>query len=883
MRNAFFFLLFFSSFSFGQAPLTTFFDGWEPRHFSIPDQTIPSNVISSSANVVISIDPSTEVSDVLPTHFGTNMPSFLGGSKLNETDFMGHLKNLGPTYLRYPGGSGSDRFFWDGNLPSAILENDQIDINNLISGTGFRISPFEFKDMLDSTSGEGIVVVNFGYARYGSAPNRVEVAAGYAADFVRHMNFTLGANIKYWEIGNENYGRWEAGYSVQGDTLDGGEYGDIFAVFADSMRSADPTIKIGAVVYPQDSADACCDIGSWTKDVLQKVHNIADFLIVHDYFVRKPDENDVTYAEMLGSLSEVQEDMDNINNMLTTYTPKPAGYFPLAMTEYNSNSGEREISMANAIFIVQALCEQIKHEFGMSLIWDIQNGLSDDGGDHGMLAKSGAGNPSVVPENTPRPAYYIYYLLNNFFGDKLIASSSSDADISCYASKFSGNEVGMVLVNNSSVSKVIELDFGINGIGDDFYWYELHAPDETDKKVYINTFSNTLAEGGPLNYNDLPSYHRLYDNNAKFELKPYSVNFLANSSFSNEIIGDTITIGNCDSYLWNGISYSASGFFSDTLVSVDGFDSIISLDLTIFSLPEVNAGIDQTICEGETVSLSGSGANTYAWDNGVINGASFSPSLGTTSYTLTGTDGNGCVSTDEVEVIVNSLPEVNAGADQTICEGEMVSLSGSGASSYVWDNGVINGVSFSPSLGTTTYALTGTDANGCVSSDQVDVTMNSNPEVSFNLTQDSVCYSADSLELFGLPIGGDFSGNGVNNDWFYPSLAGLGTHNLTYTYLDSLTTCSGSESMLIQVLGCAGILDLSHEFIQVYPNPTFDRITIFIEGYNGPLEVEIYDLKGSLMETFNDAEFSIKEFSKGTYVLRISYKDFVERINIIKF
>ena len=145
MRNVFFCLLFFSSFSFGQTPLTTFFDGWEPRNFTIPDQTIPSNVISGSASVLISIDPSTEISDVLPTHFGTNMPSFLGGNKLNEADFMGHLKNLGPTYLRYPGGSGSDRFFWDGNLPSAILENDQIGVNNLISGTGFRISPFEFK------------------------------------------------------------------------------------------------------------------------------------------------------------------------------------------------------------------------------------------------------------------------------------------------------------------------------------------------------------------------------------------------------------------------------------------------------------------------------------------------------------------------------------------------------------------------------------------------------------------------------------------------------------------------------------------------------------------------------------------------------------------
>ena len=378
------------------------------------------------------------------------------------------------------------------------------------------------------------------------------------------------------------------------------------------------------------------------------------------------------------------------------------------------------------------------------------------------------------------------------------------------------NKLSQHYLENDSLRFVVtfafELDFGINGIGDDFYWYELYALNETDKKVYINTFTNNLIEGGPLNYNDLPSYHRLYDNNSKFELKPYSVNFLANSSFSNEIIGDTITVGNCDSYLWNGVSYSSSGFFSDTLVSVDGFDSIISLDLTIFSLPEVNAGADQTICAGETVSLSGSGATSYVWDNGVIDGASFSPSLGTTIYTLTGTD-----------------------------------------------------------------------VNGCISSDQVDVTMNSNPEVSLNLAQDSVCFSADSLELFGLPIGGDFSGNGVNNNWFHPSLTGLGTHILTYTYIDSLTTCLGSDTILIEVLGCAGIVNLSQDIIQVYPNPTFDKITIVIDGYYGPLEVEIYDLNGNLIKTFNDAEFSIKEFARGTYILRINYKHFSEKINIIKF
>jgi hypothetical protein len=357
--------------------------------------------------------------------------------------------------------------------------------------------------------------------------------------------------------------------------------------------------------------------------------------------------------------------------------------------------------------------------------------------------------------------------------------------------------------------------------------------------------------------------------------------------------GDTVSLtgSGASSYAWNngvidGVSFSPSlGTTTYTLTGTDGNGclSIDEVEVIVNSLPEVNAGADQTICDGDTVWLSGSGASSYAWDNGVINGVSFSPSLGTTIYTLTGTDNNGCVSTDEVEVIVNSLPDVNAGADQTICDGETVSLSGSGANSYAWDNGVINGVSFSPSLGTTTYTLTGTNGNGCVSNDDVDVTMYSNPEVSFTLTQDSLCFSADSLELFGLPLGGDFSGNGVNNNWFHPSAAGLGAHALTYSYTDSLTNCVGSDTVIIEVLGCAGVVNLGQEFIHVYPNPTFDKITIVIDGYYGPLEVEIYDLKGNLIKTFNDAEFSIKEFARGTYILRINYKHFSEKINIIKF
>lgn len=50
------------------------------------------------------------------------------------------------------------------------------------------------------------------------------------------------------------------------------------------------------------------------------------------------------------------------------------------------------------------------------------------------------------------------------------------------------------------------------------------------------------------------------------------------------------------------------------------------------------------------MTLTASGAETYSWNNGISDGVAFSPPLGTTSYTVTGTDGNGCTDTDEVVV-----------------------------------------------------------------------------------------------------------------------------------------------------------------------------------------------------------------------------------------
>ncbi len=148
-----------------------------------------------------------------------------------------------------------------------------------------------------------------------------------------------------------------------------------------------------------------------------------------------------------------------------------------------------------------------------------------------------------------------------------------------------------------------------------------------------------------------------------------------------------------------------------------------AVTVTVNALPTVGAGTDQTVCAGTSVTLNGSGATSYSWDNSVTNGVAFTPAS-TMTYTVTGTDGNGCQNTDQVLVTVNALPTVSAGVDQSVCTGGSVTLSGAGtATGYTWNNGVTDGVAFTPAS-TMTYTVTGTDGNGCQNTDDVVVTVN---------------------------------------------------------------------------------------------------------------------------------------------------------------
>ena len=168
----------------------------------------------------------------------------------------------------------------------------------------------------------------------------------------------------------------------------------------------------------------------------------------------------------------------------------------------------------------------------------------------------------------------------------------------------------------------------------------------------------------------------------------------------------------------------------------------------------------------------------------------FSP-LQSGTYHLVGTDANGCENTDQIEITVFQLPDVNLSPLTPICNVNSgpVQLTGGSPLGGHYSGLAVSNDRFDPTVSGSGFFQVDylyVDSNGCSSIASQTITVDTN---NVNITQlpfSSLCQDGDSLILTGgNPIGGTYSGQGVVNGVFYPSLVSPDTIEITYSYLES--------------------------------------------------------------------------------------------------
>ncbi|MGB1040909.1 MAG: hypothetical protein ACPGVD_08555, partial [Flavobacteriales bacterium] len=278
----------------------------------------------------------------------------------------------------------------------------------------------------------------------------------------------------------------------------------------------------------------------------------------------------------------------------------------------------------------------------------------------------------------------------------------------------------------------------------------------------------------------------------------------ANSSKNTLCLGDSTLLsatGSAANYSWNyGVTNGSYAKPSSTIKYIvtgsntTGCFSKDSVTIQVNTLPIVGTTIsNNNFCVGGSTVLSGTGATTYSWNNGVSDGVSFSPAV-SSIYEVTGTDINGCKNTAQAVIAVNQLPNVYGGEDTLVCNNSSITLTGNGALTYAWNNGITNGVPFMVN-NNKSYIVSGTDANGCVGKDTVAVGVSSKPSVIANTSKNSICLG-DSTLLSASGTAATYTWNyGVSNgSYVKPS----STIKYVLTGINS-SGCENKDSVTVQV------------------------------------------------------------------------------------
>lgn len=218
-----------------------------------------------------------------------------------------------------------------------------------------------------------------------------------------------------------------------------------------------------------------------------------------------------------------------------------------------------------------------------------------------------------------------------------------------------------------------------------------------------------------------------------------------------------------------------STIYTLTITDSNGCNATDFMVITIAPPPTVSLAHAGSLCVGDSTTITASGAASYVWQPGTNLSCSTCAvplvfPTQTTTYTVIGTNAAGCTDSQTTTLTVHPSPVITASAPSPICAGDTAVLQAQGAQSYVWSPANSLDCTICPApqatpIGSTTYSVIGTDANGCSDSATVTIQTQNGPPISV---------SADTTICPGTAVGLQVTG-GSTYSWTPANSLSCGT------------------------------------------------------------------------------------------------------------
>jgi hypothetical protein len=391
-----------------------------------------ASAASAGSTVNVTVNTTEGLGTIPSTAYGLN--TAVWDSQMNTTQTQGLLKQAGVDMLRYPGGSYGDAYNW---------QNNTVQNGFVAQNTDFD----QFMGTAQAIGAQPIIIANYGTG----TPQE-------AAAWVQYANITKGYGVKYWEIGNEQYGDgfygadWEANnYSDKSPV----QYANELLQYASAMKAVDPSIKIGAVLtlpgnWP-DSVVAGGESGDWNQEVLSIAGSAIDFAIVHFYPPSGQGASVVNDPEQLGG--ELAQLRQEINQYAGSHGPN----IQIAETETDGNNFMD--TQPGALYGADTYMTSLENGVFTVDYWDLRNGATaistapdgaTDYGDEGVLSSGQCIGTTCEPAmSTPFPSYYAISMLSKLGlpGDTMVTAGTNSQMVSAHAVRNANGDLSVMLIN----------------------------------------------------------------------------------------------------------------------------------------------------------------------------------------------------------------------------------------------------------------------------------------------------------------------------------------------------------------------------------------------------------------------------------------------------